>query len=249
MAGYDNAKRHHGRRLSRRRLGSFAACSLLVLLLATCARAPQAPVPTAPPQPPGVASPESRSFVLDPAASEVLVLVYRGGRLARFGHNHVVRIRKLEGRLDLAEPLSASLFTLGFPVAAMEFDDPQLRARQGAGFETPLRPADIAATRRNLLGPALLDEQAHPGIEVRGRVLGGTLPHLLAELEFQVRGWTSYRELPLEVRFDGRTFQTSGELELFQTELGLTPFSLMLGALRVEDRMSVKYRLVLRDES
>jgi len=36
----------------------------------------------------------------------------------------------------------------------------------------------------------------------------------------------------------------SGSFELRQSALGLTPYSLMLGALQVQDAMTVKFRLV-----
>jgi hypothetical protein len=189
-----------------------------------------------------------RRFLLDAANSEVLVLVYRGGRLARFGHNHVIRLRELEGELDLAEPWGGSRLILSFPAAAMELDDPELRAEQGAGFESPLRPADIAATRRNMLGPALLDAAQHPRIQLRGRVLGGQPPDLDLELTFQVRGHSSRLRLPLQVELGAGLLRAEGELELLQTDLGLTPFSLLMGALTVENRMLVKYRLVMRAE-
>jgi hypothetical protein len=36
----------------------------------------------------------------------------------------------------------------------------------------------------------------------------------------------------------------TGSLELRQTALGLTPFSLMLGALQVQDQMRLKFRII-----
>ncbi len=220
----------------------------LAALLTACAPTPERPAPAVETSLPEPAPAAARRFLLDAAASEVLVLVYRGGRLAKFGHNHVIRLGELEGRLGLAEPLDGSRLALSFPAAAMELDDPELRAKQGVGFESPLRPADIAATRRNLLGPALLDAASYPRIQVQGRVLGGQLPGLEMELTFQLRGHASRLRLPLQVELEPGLLRTEGELELLQTDLGLTPFSLLMGALVVENRMLVKYRLVMRAE-
>jgi hypothetical protein len=229
------------------RSSSLFLLSLAVLLTA-CAPAPERPAPAVETSLPAPAPAAARRFLLDAAVSEVLVLVYRGGRLAKFGHNHVIRLRKLEGWLDLAEPLGDSRLALSFPAGAMELDDPELRAEQGAGFESPLRPADIAATRRNMLGPALLDAARYPRIQVQGRMLGGQPPGLEMELTFQVRGHISRLRLPLQVEFGAGLLRAEGELELPQTDLGLTPFSLLMGALVVEDRMLLKYRLVMRAE-
>jgi len=41
----------------------------------------------------------------------------------------------------------------------------------------------------------------------------------------------------------------SGEFDLTHAELGLAPYSVALGALRVADRMHVRYRLVAQRES
>jgi hypothetical protein len=38
----------------------------------------------------------------------------------------------------------------------------------------------------------------------------------------------------------------SGELPIKQSDLGLTPFSAMLGALQVQDEMRVRFRIVAR---
>jgi hypothetical protein len=38
----------------------------------------------------------------------------------------------------------------------------------------------------------------------------------------------------------------SGELPIKQTDLGLTPFSAMLGALQVQDELRVRFRIVAR---
>jgi hypothetical protein len=222
--------------------------SLLAMLLTACAPTPERPAPVVQPTASAPAPTAARGFLLDAAESEVLVLVYRGGRLARFGHNHVIRLGDLQGRLDLADPLVGSRLALSFASAAMELDNPELRAEQGAGFESPLRPADIAATRRNLLGPALLDAAHHPRVQVRGQVLGGQPPSLNMQLTFQVRGHSSRLRLPLQVELDDGLLWAEGELELLQTDLGLTPFSLLMGALTVENRMLVKYRLVMRAE-
>ena len=220
----------------------------LALLLTACGLTPERPAPAVEPTAAAPAPAAARRFLLDATDSEVVVLVYRGGRLAKFGHNHVIRLGGLEGRLDLAEPLDGSRLALSFPSAAMELDDPALRAEQGAGFESPLRPTDIAATRRNMLGPALLDAGTHPRIQVEGRVLGGRLPVLETELTFRLRGHTSQLRLPVQVEFDADLLRAEGELELLQTDLGLTPFSLLMGALVVQDRMMIRYRLVMRPE-
>jgi len=42
----------------------------------------------------------------------------------------------------------------------------------------------------------------------------------------------------------GTDLVASGEVELRQSQLGLTPFSVMMGALQVQDAMRVQFRLI-----
>ena len=50
--------------------------------------------------------------------------------------------------------------------------------------------------------------------------------------------------MPVTLEAQGADLVASGELELRQSELGLTPFSVMMGALQVQDAMQVRFRLV-----
>jgi len=52
--------------------------------------------------------------------------------------------------------------------------------------------------------------------------------------------------VPVHYEQHGDTIIASGELALRQSELGITPYSAMLGALQVQDEMRVQFRLVGR---
>jgi len=52
--------------------------------------------------------------------------------------------------------------------------------------------------------------------------------------------------VPLSYELSGGTLTVTGELRLRQSELGLTPFSALMGALAVEDEMRVRFRIVAR---
>ena len=50
--------------------------------------------------------------------------------------------------------------------------------------------------------------------------------------------------LPVTYSMSNGELTASGEVAIKQTELGLTPFSALLGALQVQDEMRVRIRLV-----
>jgi hypothetical protein len=66
-------------------------------LLAACAPAGRAPPPAERVQPGAPAAAAGSRFRIDAARSELRILVYRAGPLARLGHNHVLRVRDLQG--------------------------------------------------------------------------------------------------------------------------------------------------------
>ena len=65
---------------------------------------------------------------INSALSDLRILVYRGGELARFGHNHVVSSDDLQGFVLHADDMQASRFDLFLPLDRLIVDDPAIRA-------------------------------------------------------------------------------------------------------------------------
>lgn len=228
------------------KLGLLLAFSLA---LAGCSALWERSPPTAEPGPPPVAGPEApvsgaRKYVLDPEASQVLIYVYRTGRMARLGHNHLVSVGELEGEVWLAEPLVGSRVEVRVPLQGLEVDDAELRAAAGPEFDTRPSPPDIEGTRRNMLGAQVLDAEAHPWIIVRGRPAWGVVPDLELDAEIEIRGQTRPFRLPVRLESTPDRVLASGEFRLRQSDFGITPYSVMMGALAVQDELRVAYRLV-----
>ena len=55
--------------------------------------------------------------------------------------------------------------------------------------------------------------------------------------------------VPVKYEIRGSELQVQGELPLKQTDLGLTPFSLFGGALRVQDDIKVRFNIVARADA
>ena len=228
-----------------------AALLAAILLLAGCAAAPGAPERRA--GAPAAAFPEAfyrdppgagRVFRLDPARSELQVLVFRAGALASRGHNHVIRAGALQGAVFLAAELEASRLDLQVPVDALEVDPPAQRRLAGAAFAAPVDEGARGGTRDNLLGPRLLDAAQFPLVAVSGRVAGGELPWLVLELELTVRGHVHRMEVPVQVELDGRSLRVRGLLSLRHADLGLQPFTALGGLLAVADPLVLRFDLV-----
>jgi hypothetical protein len=68
----------------------------------------------------------------------------------------------------------------------------------------------------------------------------------MAHVKVTVRDHDSTIEVPVRYEPQGDEVIVSGEFPLKQTDLGLTPFSALLGALQVVDEMKVRFRIVAR---
>lgn len=223
--------------------GIAPALLLATLCVVACRSIPVARPPAAPA--PGAAVPAgAMHYRIDAGQSEVLVLVYRDGRMANLGHNHVIAVRQLSGEISVAADPAQSSWQLDFPVAALSVDEPRLRAAQGEQFQTRLDDAAIAGTRDHMLGPQLLDAAQFPTIHLQSEQIRSQGDGLQLVARIVVRGHAARVDVPLTLERSPQQLVASGEFDLTHAELGLTPYSVALGALRVADRMHVQYRLV-----
>jgi len=219
------------------------ATAICLLAAAAC----RAPLPQS--ATPRSAAPPTAGSVLysvDSAASRVVVLVYRDGPLAALGHNHVISVPDLRGRVQLHRQLSQSSFELQFDAGALTVDDPALRGAEGSDFDSVISDAQRTGTRSNMLGERGLDASRNATITLQSGPISMTATGFTALTRITVRGRESLVEVPVGLQQDADQLVASGEFRLRQTELGLTPFSVMLGAMRVADEIRVRYRIVAR---
>ncbi len=218
----------------------------LICLLTACPTAMRTPASEKSPLPP-VPTADLRGatiYEVDPRASNLHILVYRGGALARLGHNHVMTAQRLSGSVWIQSTLAKSGFRFSFPVAAVSVDDPAARHAAGVDFPPEIPPADRDGTRRNMLRPEVLDAENHPTITLESVRIAGTLqaPELTARITIKQVS----RDVPIAaaVKIEGATLAANGEFEIRQSDFGIEPFSMALGALQVQDRLKVRFRIV-----
>lgn len=220
------------------------AAAAVAWVAAACTPAPRGTQPSTPVAP--VARPDARGAVFDvvPAQSELRVLAYRSGPLARLGHNHVLISRELHGEVRVPEDASGVTFALAFPVATLAVDEPAARAEEGPEFESRPTASDVDGTRRNLLGPQVLDAEQFPEIRLVATGATGATggpEDWRVRVQVDVRGRVQTVEAPVRVARDGDTLRARGELKIAQSALGMTPFSVAFGALQVQDELTVRY--------
>ena len=220
----------------------------LCLGLAACPRPVQPPAPTpSVPQPSPTPSSDIKGatiYQIDPQASELHILVYRGGTFARLGHNHVMSSKSLTGRVWVQPQFAASGFELSFPVAELIVDDPDARRAAGSDFPPDIPAADKEGTRKNMLRAEVLDGERYPRVEVKSAKLGGSLQAPQVTARITIKEASRDVVVPVVAAVNGDRLTASGEFEILQTDFGIKPFSVALGALEVNDRLLVRFKLV-----
>jgi polyisoprenoid-binding protein YceI len=225
------------------------AYTSIVLTLSACQTPPVsgslAPVATAAPVNATNPAAGGKRFVIDSQASEIRLLVYRDGPMARFGHNHVLQ-GSVRGEIRVADASAASTFQLEIPLEALQVDPPAARAEEGADFSASVSDPARQGTRENLLGPDVLAAAAHPLIRIESLSLQGPRWSPLVNARITVRGVSSPVQLSAAVLEQRDSLTVIATFPLRQSELGMKPFSVMGGAISVLDRIDVRVRLVAR---
>jgi len=222
------------------------AGAVLVLSLAACAAPRPRPVTPWLAGQPGLQSlPAPGEYPIDSSSSEFRLLVYRAGALSNLGHNHVMVNRAVSGQVQIGGSVSASSFSLKLAVNDFVVDDAQSRGEEGADFPTDIPEDAKAGTRRNMLSEAVLNAAEFPDITVKSVSLTGTLEAPNADLEITVAGHTAIISMPFSLQGDTHHVIAAGSAELRQTALGLKPYSLLNGALQVQDAMQLKFKITV----
>jgi hypothetical protein len=227
----------------------------LCLGLAACPRPvqPPSPSPSVPPTEPSQTTPLPRPtpevsgatmYQIDPQASDLNILVYRGGRLARLGHNHVMSSKSLSGRVWMHPELTRSGFEISFPVAELIVDDADARRAAGPEFPGEIPEGDKQGTRKNMLGADVLDAERHARVEVTSALVAGSIQAPEIRALVTIKQITREVAVPLTVSVNGDRLTATGDFSILQTYFGIKPFSVALGALEVKDLVEVRFKIV-----
>lgn len=217
----------------------------LALFFAGCAELFRVEAPTAPPP----EFPEAyyrqalkagkAVYRVDPAESLVVIEVRRGGSLSRLGHDHVVASHEVTGYVAPGEG-RADLY---IALARLAVDEPALRAE--AGFDTQPSESDIEGTRSNMLGH-VLEAEKYPFALIA--VAGAHAKEKKATIAVAItlHGRTRTLQVPAEIEADAEKMNVTGRLSFDQTDFGITPYSLLGGAIAVQNRVDLRFRIHAR---
>ena len=229
---------------------SAVVCAGLVLLgLAACQTSP--PTAETPPDTrvvtePGAIPAGAHELHVIPEESLLQILVYRGGAMARLGHNHVIASHHLGGAVYVTEVATQSRFDITFPVNELTVDEPAMREMAGPDFPSNVPESAREGTHKNLLSEALLDGANYPTIRLRALDVIEAAGGYDMGVEITIKDQARTVRVPVTVEKSEGSMKASGEFPLKQSELGLKPFSVAMGTLIVLDDMKVRFEVTAR---
>jgi polyisoprenoid-binding protein YceI len=223
--------------------------STVLLGLAACQTSPRAPE-TPPPQMPAPEQPAipagAHEYKVVAEESLLQILVYRGGTMARLGHNHVVASHHLAGSVFVTDDPAQTRFDISIPVSELTVDEPAMREQAGADFPPGVPQSARDGTHKNLLSEPLLDATKYPAIRLRATDVVAAGEQFDVGVEITIKDQVRNVRVPVAMKRKEGALVASGEFPLKQSELGLKPFSAAMGSLLVLDEMRIHFEVSAR---
>jgi polyisoprenoid-binding protein YceI len=168
---------------------------------------------------------------LDASDGELLVRTGVGGRAAKIGH-----------RLKIAMTAwrAAVWWAAGEPAAVeLTVDVASLEVLRGEGGVTPLSGPEKVIVRSNALKS--LDADQFPQVRFRADDIEKAREGYRLTGTVEIHGRARSRVIDLRVEDLGDAWRMSCEAVVCQSEFGVKPYSLLLGAIKVVDDVTVSF--------
>ncbi|MQA19874.1 YceI family protein [Rugamonas rivuli] len=222
------------------KIHTYQKIIVLAALLAACTQLPTSAPPAPPEAPPPAAEPvqppAANALTIDSAQSLIAITVRRGGLLARLGHDHLVASRHVSGTVSPSQNRA----DLQFRLDQLTVDEAELRV--AAGLEKQPSADAIDGTRNNML-TRVLDAERYPVVSVHAERGAAGQP---LQVAVTLHGVTRIMAIPAEIRESNGGMTVTGSVNLKQSDFGITPFSVMAGALAVQDQLELRFTLAAK---
>ena len=180
-------------------------------------------------------------YDVDSDASRADILVFKGGKLARFGHDHVISTTTINGSVTVASSFSDSTAELTVPLDTLEVDREELKKKYG--IDSRLSRSAKMGTRENMLDK-VLQATDWPQVSISISVIETNPENPVLNISFNMHGVKQEFKLPASLQMSDDQLHVQGAFGLKQTDYGIKPFSRMGGALRVEDGLKIHFDLL-----
>lgn len=166
-----------------------------------------------------------------PTNSALQIRTAVAGAAAKMGHRLTLSITSWQAAVawDGGEPSTLDLVA----------DLSSLEVLSGEGGITPLSGPEKATIRGNAL--KTLEVKRFPMIKCHASDISKTSDGYRLDAELTIHGTTKRLELELRVTELGDTWHLSADADVRQSDFGVKPYSMMMGALKVADTVTVSF--------
>jgi hypothetical protein len=171
--------------------------------------------------------------------SVVIIRVFRGGKMAHLGHDHIVVSRDIQGFVLWGGELQQRRADLYIPLNALVVDDATLRDRYA--MESSLSATDIKKTRYNML--ASIGALRYPFVVVSLTPVSLVQSALVVEASISLNGVTRISTVSVDARLNNTRLRFAGSFSIKQSDYGIEPFSTLGGLLAVEDQLDIRFEI------
>ena len=182
------------------------------------------------------------SYELDPAKTQLIAITHPGGFKAA-SHPHVVEATAVKGSLTWdPENVEGSSVKVSFPSDGLKADDPASREREGMGT---MGDSAREAVNANLREEDQLDVKRYPTISFES-----TRVDKVGEGKLAITGLMTIREVKhaytfgASVSLKDKQLTAEGQFTLYHSDFKIRPYSAALGAVKNQDEITLKVKLV-----
>lgn len=171
------------------------------------------------------------SWTLTAADGELQVLTGVGGPAAKMGHRLTIAMASWQAGVTWrgTKPVAADLVV----------DVDSLQVLKGEGGVTPLSGPEKVVVRSNALKS--LDVKKYPQIRFSAEDIAKTGTGYRLTGTVEIHGTSRPQVVELDVDDDGGTWVMSAQLPVVQTEFGVKPYSLLMGTMKINDEVTIKF--------
>lgn len=176
--------------------------------------------------------------------SEIVIEVGRAGLFKMFGHDHRIRARDFEGRVEwnAADP-TASRFQLEVDASSLYVADEDVSEEDREAIQADMESKALSVDEHATIvfeSTRVVVDRAREGKDYRLEVRG----------TLTLRGVAREIEVPLVANVSQDRFTAAGELELPSDEWGVPQISVAGGTVKTKKELPIQFTLVaVKDES
>lgn len=193
----------------------------------------------------GLANPSKNTYTVDTKKTNIDILVFKGGVLASFGHNHLISVGKINGQLvfNSTNPLKSE-FKFTIPIHALVIDDSNRRKQYSKYFSNPINAGAKQATRRNML-KKIFNAKKSPTITIQSSAISGTAPNYKIHFWITINGVKRRLTSTVILLKKKSSISVKGNLPLDLKNFKIKPFSGALGTIKIQNTLRINFNFYL----